>query len=365
MATEIGRSLEEIDIRVKGLNKTLKASTAETKELDKALKLDPKGAEMVERKMQNLQNTVGTAAQKVALLKQKQDEANKAFQKGDLSAAEYKKIELSVLRAQNQLQGLNNEIAKTQKISIQQVSTQFDKLTSSLNKAQSTAQKLSGITLKLVAALGATITAFVAVGDELDDVSTKFSITAEHLQRQRFLYSRATDDAKNYDKALSKLNSVMSSIARGKGTAYIETLERLGVSTTTASGATKSAAEVYEEIVSSLSRVADETERASLASIIFGETGLSVALVAGLTNDEIAQYIRELEKAGIVSNEAAAQAGAIADKAQATIIPILTKVAGWFANMSPEEQKFVFFLLMLIILLAQDYIDNNGNSRCS
>ena len=139
---------------------------------------------------------------------------------------------------------------------------------------------------------------------------------------------------------------------------------------------------VYEEILSSLSQVADETERASLASIIFGETGLSVALVAGLSKEELAQYNAELKQNGIVSNEAAAQAGAIADKiddckqqlaaagaeltvallpvvlqlieiAQTTIIPILTKVAGWFANMSPEERKFVFFLLTLVILLPK------------
>ena len=79
MATEIGRSLEEIDQKVKGLNKTLRASTDETKELDKALKLDPKSAETVERKMQTLQTAVGTATQKVALLKQKQDEAIRIF----------------------------------------------------------------------------------------------------------------------------------------------------------------------------------------------------------------------------------------------------------------------------------------------
>jgi hypothetical protein len=46
------------------------------------LKLDPKSAETVERKMQTLQTAVGTATQKVALLRQKQDEANKAFQRG-------------------------------------------------------------------------------------------------------------------------------------------------------------------------------------------------------------------------------------------------------------------------------------------
>jgi membrane glycosyltransferase len=39
--------------------------------------------------------------------------------------------------------------------------------------------------------------------------------------------------------------------------------------------------------------------------------------------------------------------------AQVTIIPILTQIAAWFAGMSPEQQKFVFFLLMLVILLPK------------
>lgn len=54
MAVEIARSLEEIDRKVKDLNKTLKkASTSEIKELDKALKLDSKNAEAVSKKMQD------------------------------------------------------------------------------------------------------------------------------------------------------------------------------------------------------------------------------------------------------------------------------------------------------------------------
>jgi signal transduction histidine kinase len=42
MAIEIARSLEEIDNKVKNLNKTLKEGMAETRELDKALKLTTK-----------------------------------------------------------------------------------------------------------------------------------------------------------------------------------------------------------------------------------------------------------------------------------------------------------------------------------
>lgn len=382
MATEIGRSLEEIDIRVKGLNKTLKASTAETKELDKALKLDPKGAEMVERKMQNLQNTVGTAAQKVALLKQKQDEANKAMARGDLSAAEYKKIELAVLKAENEVKALNGEIQKTAKMKVDQTAAGFDKLTSNMNKAQSAAQKLSRAATVVLTTLVAAASAFVAIGDELDDTSKKFRISAEQLQIQRNLYAKGTDDAKNYDKALSSMGSVLTSIAKGRGTAYLETLQRLGVSTADAAGRQKTAVQVYNEMVATLRLVSDETERASLAQIIFGENGLNVAMVAGLTSQEIADYNSQIEASGIISSQSAAQAGMVADQmdnvkqqlaaasaeimvallpvilqlveiAQTTIIPILTTVAEWFANMSPAQLKFVFFLLMLIIILPK------------
>jgi phage-related minor tail protein len=79
MAAEIARSLEEIDNKVKALNKTLKASGDETRELDKALKLDPKNIEAASKKMTALQTAVGTATQKVALLRQKQDAQFTAF----------------------------------------------------------------------------------------------------------------------------------------------------------------------------------------------------------------------------------------------------------------------------------------------
>ena len=72
---EIGRSLDEIDSKVKKLNETLKQSTAQTRELDKAVKLDPKATEVAAQRMKNLSNQIGIATQKVALLKQKQLEA--------------------------------------------------------------------------------------------------------------------------------------------------------------------------------------------------------------------------------------------------------------------------------------------------
>jgi len=382
VATEIGRSLEEIDNKVKNLNKTLKASTDETKELDKALKLDPKSAETVERKMKTLQTAVGTATQKVVLLKQKQDEANKSFQKGDISAAEFKKIELAVLKAENELKSLNNEIAKTQKMKLDQTAAGFDKLTANMGKAQSAAQKLSKIALGLVATLGAAATAFAITGSELDKTSQKFKITAEELQLQRNLFQKATGSADNYDATMMQLNKVMTQIAKGSGKAFSEVLDKLGVSTTDSEGKQKSLAEVYYEVMDALRQVTDENEQAMLANILFGSSGMYVAEVAQLNNAEISEYNANLLENGLVTSEAAAKAREVSDAmdgvkrqlqaasaelmvalmplilelidiAQQTIIPILTTIARWFAGMSPEQQKFIFFLLMLIIFLPK------------
>jgi hypothetical protein len=267
-------------------------------------------------------------------------------------------------------------------MSVAQVGASFDNLTSKLNKVKGAADKVAKAAAAILASLAAAAVAFVNIGDELDDTSKKFSITAEELQKQRNIYAKTTDDAKNYDRALTSLGSVMSSIARGRGTAYLETLQKLGVSTTDASGNTKAAAVVYGELVAALSTVSDEAERASLASIIFGDNGLNVANVAALTKEEIAGLNEQLANSGIISSESAAQAGVIADRIdnvkqqlsaasgelmvallpailsiveilQTTVIPIINSIAAWFASMSPQQQKLTLFLLVLVLLLPK------------
>ena len=81
-----------------------------------------------------LQTAVGTATQKVALLKQKQDEANKVFARGDISAAEYKKIELAVIKAENEVRALNKQIEQTAKMKVDNTAAGFDKLSSNLKR---------------------------------------------------------------------------------------------------------------------------------------------------------------------------------------------------------------------------------------
>jgi len=383
---EVGRSLDSIDQKVKKLNETLKQASDQTRELDKAIKLDPKNIEASTKKMRLLKEQVGQATQKVALLKQKQIEANKAFQNGDITAKEFNKIEVAVLKAENELKRYNNEIENASGSKRMQglanINSGFNKIESTLKRSQKTLRVFSGLATALVTTITASITAFTKSTMALDEQAKALDVNIEKMQLMRNVYKQITGDASNYDSAMTSLKSVMSDIALAKGTAYSNILKKLGVQTKDNEGNTRSLSDVYDDIVLSLSEMENITLRNSLAYELFGDNALNVLEVMQ-TSAETIQELNEQQMALGITTEQQVQTAEqiketwdgmkqqfmqvsmqLAEKLlpliqQITqffvdnILPILTQIADWFAGMSPEQQKFVAFLLMIVILLPK------------
>lgn len=383
---EVGRSFDEIDQKVKKLNESLKLATSQTKELDKAIKLDPKDTEAVTTKMKNLQTQIGLTTQKVALLKQKQLEASKAFQNGDLGEKEFNKIQVAVLKAENELKSYNNELKNTTDApriaNLNKLATGFDNIHNTLKKSQKTLKTFSKLALSLVTTITASITAFATQTSTLNETAKALDVNIEKLQLQRNVYKQITGDASNYDSALSSLKSVMTSITLGQGSAYLNILKKLGVSTKDNAGNTKSLSEIYDEIVASLSEMENTTLRNSLAYELFGDNAANILEVME-TSSEIIEDLNEKQlELGITTEEQAQTAeevkeiwdelktkfmGVSAELAENllpiiqtisefiinNIMPILTKIANWFSSLSPTQQKFTLFLLTIIILLPK------------
>ena len=383
---EVGRSLDDIDQKVKKLNSSIRESTSMVRELDKALRLDPNDAEAMANKMKNLQNEVGLATQKVALLRQKQLEANKAFQNGDMTAKEFAKVELSVLKAENELKKYNNELEKISNSStitkINNISKGFDNVSTSLQKAQSAASTFSKIVLTLVTSATALATAFTATTSSLVQSSKELEVNIEKLQLQRNVYKQITGDANNYDNALNSLKSALNNITLGQGTAYLNILNRLGVSTTDLEGNTKQLSDIYDEVVVALNEMENSTLRNNLAYELFGDSAISVLDVMQTSQETITELNEQQLELGITTEENAQTAIQLqetweeiktkfmsvgAELAESllpllqtlsefileTIIPILTTVIGWFTSLDPRTQKFLAFLLMLIVILPK------------
>lgn len=383
---EIGRSLDEIDSKLKKLNETLKQSTAQTRELDKAIKLDPKATEIAAQRMQNLSNQIGIATQKVALLKQKQLEATKAFNNGDMTAKEFNKIQVAVMKAENELRSYNKQLNEATQAptvgKINNISKGFDSVTKALNGSQKALKDFSKLSLALVTVITGAITAFTKTALEIDEMAKAYDQSVESMQLQRSVYDKVTGDADNYNKSLDAMKNVLNSITLGQGASYSNILKQIGVNLTDVNGKTKGLNQVYQETIQCLSRVENAQLRNQLAYELFGEQAIEVLKVMNLTSEEIERLNRTTIENGIITSENAKTAQEIKEqwnsvkqqfmeisaelaksllpliKSLATfvnqfILPIISLIANWFASMNPLQQGFILFLLMVIILLPK------------
>ena len=383
---EIGRSLDQVDSKVRQLNDSLRQSTNLTRELDKSIKLDPKNVEAMANKMTILKEQIGMTTQKVALLKQKQQEANKAFQNGEISAKEYNKIEVAVLKAENELKRYNVELENASNEGtikkIGKISTGFDNVERTLKKSQKALRTFSRLALALVTTVTASITAFTKQTNALNEEAKALDVSVEKLQLQRNVYKEITGDANNYDSALTSLKSVMTSIALGQGKEYVNILKRLGVSTTDLEGNTKSLSQIYDETSSALLGLEDASLRNSLAYELFGDNAINILEVLQTSNETIEELNEKQLELGITNEQQVATAQEISQTwdemklkfqevsvelakdllplvqticefVKESLIPILSTIAGWFSNLSPFQQKFAVFLLLIIILLQK------------
>lgn len=383
---EVGRSLDKLDQKIKQVSDSLKYTTSQTKELDKALKLDSKNTEASTQKMKNLETQIGLATQKVALLKQKQIEATKAFEKGDMSAKEFNKVQVAVLKAENELTKFNQELKKaTDEPTIAKIGKMeqgFNKVESALKKTQKGLKTMSALTLALITTVTASITAFTNQTLAINEQAKALNVSVEKMQLQRNVYKELTGDAGNYDSALTSIKSVMNSITLGQGSSYLNILKYLGISTKDLSGNTKDLEMMYDEILLVLSDMEDITTRNSLAYELFGDNAVNVLEVLQTSSETINELNQKQLELGITTEEQVQTAEQIKEKwdelkfefmqvsaelaenllpiiqilsefAIEFIIPILNTIANWFGNMSPKQQKFTLFLLLLIVLLPK------------
>lgn len=167
--------------------------------------------------------------------------------------------------------------------------------------------------------------------DKLSKAQTKCKNAALDLKSAQISYNAAVkksgaDSAaaqKAYislQKAQNKLTEAEESYSIAqKGTAPNlseagKALKELGVETTTVSGEWRSEEEVFAETITALQQMTNETERARIASIIFGKSGTELAALLNTTAEETQSLKDEAHDYGmIMSDEAVAASAAFED----------------------------------------------------
>ena len=309
---KITAELKKINKDIKDLQGTISQTSKDARELGRDMKLDPTNVELIVKKWDTLGKEL---QQSEALLEQytaKEQELNKLMEEnkgkpkvyadyGDqlrktVADAEALKNKIADLNKQIQSNAKESEIAKAK---ILQLKDPYDKLSKATRTAARTVALVTGaLTLFVKKSLDAAKNVY--------SLSKSFGISAENLQVYGRALEFATGQSDLYTQSLKAMSTGLAQAAAGRGVAYSQALRNIGLSAQQL--ATLSREDAYQIIFQQLQQVANETERASAAQVLFGESGLYIAQVAGQGAEAWAEYLDQAERYGVITSEQAEKA---------------------------------------------------------
>tara|TARA_R110002096_G_scaffold434619_3_gene656914 strand:- start:190 stop:1677 length:1488 start_codon:yes stop_codon:yes gene_type:complete len=178
----------------------------------------------------------------------------------------------------------------------------FRKVNQSLDK---TSKGMNFLKKSIVGAFGVAVIANFAretlrVADDLAKVSSSIGVSVEFLQRFQFAAEQSGVSAEGFDKSIRFFSKTMGEATMGLGLG-LDAVDQLGISLKNAQGETKSIDDLFIEFMEALSGVENATEKAGLATKLFGRAG--IPMVNMLRDGHSAMLDLALIAPGVLSAE--------------------------------------------------------------
>ena len=202
-------------------------------------------------------------------------------------------IELVADKAKKQLENLGNETGKTE--------TKFGKLKSGLLKATVGFTAVATASVLVAKRIKKLVDATAKYGDEIDKNSQKMNISAEDYQKWDYVLQR---NGSSISALKTGMKTLTTQIESG-GAAF----DKLGIKTKNADGSFRDTNDILNESLTALAGVKDETERAALASELFGKrTAQELLPTLNSGADGIEELQQRAEDLGFIMSDEAVKA---------------------------------------------------------
>ena len=316
ITVEIGGDTTKLSKALESVNKNIKNTQIQLKDVEKLLKLDPSNTELLSQKQKLLADAVSSTKEKLETLKTAAEQANTALANGDITLEQYDALQREIIETEQELRNLQTETDKT--------NTAFAKIGAAGEVMQNVGDKISGAGEKLLpvtAGITALGTAAVKTGADFDAAMSKVAAvsgtTGEDLEALRakaremgsqtkFSASEAAE-AMNYmamagwktEDMLSGIEGVMN-LAAASGE-DLATTSDIVTDALTAFGLTAADSAHFADVLAAAS------SNANTNVSMMGETFKYAAPVAGslgFSVEDTAQAIGLMANAGIKSTQA-------------------------------------------------------------
>lgn len=367
--TKLDKALRQINNNTKSLDKELK-------QVDKALKFNPTSVELWRQKQQLLTQKVEETKSKLDALKQAQ--ARMDADGVDKNSKEYRELQREIIVTENQVKTFEGQLKKVGNVNLRATSEQFKEMGNKLTAAGQAMQGLSMAAAAVTAAIGAAAVKSGVWADDLNTMSKIYGISTTELQK----YSAAADlvdvSVEDIAKSHVKLEKSMYSAQNGSST-MTAAFDKLGVSITNSDGSLRDADTVWQETISALGSMSNETERDAIAMKLMGksaanlnplieDSGETYKMVADTMAKYGLDYVDQdtLNKANEFNdsldtmkllgttafNQMATQLSAYLAPAMQRVVDLVGRLAKWFGDLSPETQTVIVAIAGVVAILA-------------
>ena len=221
ITVEIGGDTTGLSKALSGVNKEIKSTQTQLKDVNKLLKLDPTNTTLLQQKQQLLKTAISETKDKLTQLKSVQDQMDEGLKNGTVTQQQYDAWQREIVETENELKNLQKELDNS--------STAMTKMTAAGEKLQSVGDTISGVGKKMlpvtagITALGtAAVTTAANFESSMSQVQATMGITKDSM-------SEVDGQSVNTMDALSALAKEMGETTAFSATECAEALNYLAL----------------------------------------------------------------------------------------------------------------------------------------
>ena len=306
---QIGGDTTGLDSALSKTNKSINSTQKELQQVERLLKLDPKNTELLAQKQELLSKAVNETKTKVTALKDAKTNADKMMADGtNVNQEQYRKLQREIVASEQSMDKLEKESKEASK-GIKDVGDKAKDSSGKLDKLKGVASGVAkGMTAIATAGAGA-VTAIGAMAlkagqsaDDINTLSTQTGLSTEQIQKFRYASETIDVSLDTLTGSMAKLTKYMSNATKGSGDVY-NAFKELGVSFQNTDGSLRNNEEVFNECISALGKMENETQRDALAMKIFGKSAQELNPLIKGGADTLKQMGDQAQQLGIILDQ--------------------------------------------------------------
>lgn len=127
ITVEIGGDTTKLQTALRNVDRELKSTQAQLRDVNKMLKLDPGNTDLMAQKQRLLGEAVKETKERLETLKTAAQQANEALAKGEISKDQYDALQREIVETENELKNLTTE-ADRAGVALQNMAAKGEKL---------------------------------------------------------------------------------------------------------------------------------------------------------------------------------------------------------------------------------------------